>query len=912
MNIKSIWVRVCNVFQVRRFALLPMLLVIASCNPNSDFNIGRSEIVITFSVGGTISGLTGAVLLNLDYGFNSEILTRTANGQFDFRARLRNGGSYDVTVHTHPSTQTCTVNNGRGTIASANIINIGVTCFTGNVPPPPVITTTSLPDANIFFPYDAAVQATGGVPPLTWSLEPGSGMLPPGLTLSNAGVISGSPTADGTYNLSVQVSDSSATSQTDTQALTIVVNSTPPPGLVITTVSLPNGVLGVSYNATVAAQGGLPPYSWTVSAGSLPPGLALLVTLGDIVGVPSQAGSFNFTIQVADVDAPPQQTTRDFSIVIANPLPTASSLTPNQQVAGGASFGMDVSGTGFVSGSEVLWNGTPLGTVFNSSVELRALVFNTDIATPGNAQVSVRNPAPGGGTSNALTFDILNPLPVLSVIMPDTANAGTAGFTLTATGSDFVPSSIVQWSGNARATTFVSSTELRAAISAVDIQVAANVPVTVFTPAPGGGTSAPLNFFVNPAAPPPPGVNAGVTDRISVSSSGASSNGNSGVTNAGQTLDISENGEFVVFESDGTNLDLNAPYQGVFVRRLSTGHTRQLARGWQGATPDNGSGGSVAMSGSGFWVAFESGANNLVANDTYLQGSEIFITHSCVPFDPVPVNCPEPEIASLSDEGLQPNSGASSQPDLNFDGTRLVFHSNSNLVAGINGAPGRIWLRDLANDTTELVSFDSDGNPQGGILPRISRNGRFVVYFSQGQVYLRDTCFGMGSSCPPSTMLASINNDGDPQSDGVFSGKSDISDNGRFVVFESNAPNLVPGNNTNWAIYLHDFVTGDTSSIPCTPTLNCVAPSISGDARFVSYDNGSNVYVHDTCIGAGAGCVPNSFLVSRVVGGAGGNDASDFARISADGFYVVFGSRATNLVLTGNNNRKHIFRAQTR
>ena len=96
------------------------------------------------------------------------------------------------------------------------------------------------------------------------------------------------------------------------------------------------------------------------------------------------------------------------------------------------------------------------------------------------------------------------PVPVLTSISPASARAGGAGFTLTATGSSFVPSSVVQWNGSARTTTFVSPTELQAAIPAADISLPGSPAITVATPPPGGGTSSSRILSVTPGAGPPP------------------------------------------------------------------------------------------------------------------------------------------------------------------------------------------------------------------------------------------------------------------------------------------------------------------------------------------------------------------------------------------------------------------------
>jgi hypothetical protein len=96
------------------------------------------------------------------------------------------------------------------------------------------------------------------------------------------------------------------------------------------------------------------------------------------------------------------------------------------------------------------------------------------------------------------------PAPVASSLSPASAVAGSAGFTLTVNGSGFVTSSVVHWNGAARPTTVVSATQLRATVTAADIATAGSVPVSVVTPAPGGGTSGTQNFTITAAPAPAP------------------------------------------------------------------------------------------------------------------------------------------------------------------------------------------------------------------------------------------------------------------------------------------------------------------------------------------------------------------------------------------------------------------------
>jgi List-Bact-rpt repeat protein/HYDIN/CFA65/VesB family protein len=108
----------------------------------------------------------------------------------------------------------------------------------------------------------------------------------------------------------------------------------------------------------------------------------------------------------------------------------------------------------------------------------------------------------GGNVSRAVTGTGGNPVPVLISLSPSSAVQGGPGFTLTGTGSNFVANSVVLWNGVNRTSTFVSSTELRAAIPASDIATAGTAQVTVFTPSPGGGTSDALTFTITPVVNP--------------------------------------------------------------------------------------------------------------------------------------------------------------------------------------------------------------------------------------------------------------------------------------------------------------------------------------------------------------------------------------------------------------------------
>jgi hypothetical protein len=144
-----------------------------------------------------------------------------------------------------------------------------------------------------------------------------------------------------------------------------------------------------------------------------------------------------------------------------NPTPVISMLMPSSAAAASTAFTLSVSGNDFVSTSVVNWNGAALSTSYVDASHLTASVPASDLTTAGTAGITIFNPAPGGGTSSALTFTInaANPIPSISALVPSAAAAGSPGFTLAVAGSDFIAESTVDWNGAALATTYVDASQ---------------------------------------------------------------------------------------------------------------------------------------------------------------------------------------------------------------------------------------------------------------------------------------------------------------------------------------------------------------------------------------------------------------------------------------------------------------------
>lgn len=244
---------------------------------------------------------------------------------------LSSGGSLSGTPPTAGSFDfTVTVTDAAGTQASK--------AFTLVVAEALAITTSSLPQGSTGSAYSATIAATGGRPPYTFS-----GDAPAGLSLSPAGVLSGTPSAAGSFTVTVTVADSTDARATRTLALTVVT------GLAVSTTSLPGGTVGTNYSASLQATGGRPPYTF---AGS--PGAGLTVSdAGAISGSPTRPGTLQFTVTVTDASG--ARASRDLAIAVAFPATPPVAIggvsdtvtpasQPNVTVSLGGAFPADIDG----------------------------------------------------------------------------------------------------------------------------------------------------------------------------------------------------------------------------------------------------------------------------------------------------------------------------------------------------------------------------------------------------------------------------------------------------------------------------------------------------------------------------------------------------------------------------------------
>ena len=184
------------------------------------------------------------------------------------------------------------------------------------------------------------------------------------------------------------------------------------------------------------------------------------------------------------------------------PTPSIGTISPDSVTAGSEAFTLFISGTGFETNTVGFLDGTSRPSKFNMVTgQIEMSITAADVAVAdSSAQVTVANPLPGG-TSNALTL-VVNPVangaPTITGFNPPSATAGTMGpFAVSVAGTGFVQTSVVNWNGSPRATTFVSSSQLMVNFTAQDLATAGSGSVSVSNPAPGGGVSPSKNFPVN-------------------------------------------------------------------------------------------------------------------------------------------------------------------------------------------------------------------------------------------------------------------------------------------------------------------------------------------------------------------------------------------------------------------------------
>ena len=188
-------------------------------------------------------------------------------------------------------------------------------------------------------------------------------------------------------------------------------------------------------------------------------------------------------------------------LVVTNPAPTVTSLSPSALNAGSAATVVHIVGTGFVAGTGVLVNGASRPATLVSATAMTVALTSADLSTAGSLGITVVNPAPGGGVSSSSSIAINNPVPGAITLTPASAIAGTGTAQITVNGSSFVPATVVYVNGQPRTTTYVNATQLVSSLASADLATAGTLPIVATNPSPGGGSTAAASLSVNNPAP---------------------------------------------------------------------------------------------------------------------------------------------------------------------------------------------------------------------------------------------------------------------------------------------------------------------------------------------------------------------------------------------------------------------------
>ena len=537
----------------------------------------------------------------------------------------------------------------------------------------------------------------------------------------------------------------------------------------------------------------------------------------------------------------------------------------------------------------------------------------------------------GGGSPSTSSQETPNPAPSIASLSPARSVAGSASFTLTVNGSNFVQGATVQWNGSSRSTTFASATQLTAAISAADIAAAGTAQVTVANPTPGGGTSNSLPFTITSAANPIPTLSS-LSPSSAVAGSSAFTltvNGSNFVQ--GATVQWNGSSRSTTFASatqltaaiSAADIAAVGSVQVTVANPTAGGGTSNSltftitasnpAPTLGSLAPISAKAGNPAftltVNGSSFVEGSTVQWNGNDRNTTFVSAAQLTASINASDISSpgtaqVTVSNPTPgggqsaaavffidaiQLASLAVNGSLPNN----ESDFSATSTTGRYVAFDSIATNLVATPDQdnavdTFLRDTClhvaskcAPTTVLVSSDTNGNPTGGSNPAISADGRYVAFKSVStaivatptngkvQVYVRDTCIaGTVSGCTPTTTLVSVS------SDGTTGGNNDSTDN--------------------------------------TPA------AISADGRYIAFDSTATnlvasgtsgveiVFLRDACIGAPSGCVPQTIIVSMDNSGNTGAGMNQLPTISDDGRFVAF-STGNAFDPNDNNNYNDIY-----
>ena len=401
----------------------------ATASPTITGTLGAGTVGVPYSVtlGATGGYGSGTYTFSLASGTPPAGLTLSAGGTLSGTPTAAGTSTFIVQV-TNPYPN-----------PSANFPpRIGTQSFTVVIYPVLTITTVTASSGTVGSAYSQTFTATGGAGLSTYAWSLAGGTLPPGLTLSAAGVLSGTPTTAGSFTFSVQVSSQIPTIGTQTASQGFNVAITTAASLSIAGI-LSGGTVGVPYSAALTGFGGYGAgtYAFSLASGVLPPGITLSAG-GTLSGTPTAAGTSTFTVQVTSAltstaaSFPPLTAAKSFTVVIYPSLAITTAAASSGTV--GVPYSQVFTATGGAGAATYTWSlaggALPPGLSFSAG----GVLGGTPTA-PGtfsfSVQVSSQVPTIGTQTASQSFSVVIAALPVLTI----TGNLGaaTAGVPYSAT-----------------------------------------------------------------------------------------------------------------------------------------------------------------------------------------------------------------------------------------------------------------------------------------------------------------------------------------------------------------------------------------------------------------------------------------------------------------------------------------------
>ncbi|WP_287595528.1 putative Ig domain-containing protein [Thermomonas sp.] len=386
-------------------------------------NAGTTNATFTVTLGAT-SGQTvsvnyatadGTATAGSDYTATSGTLTFAPGQTTQTVTVLVNGETVPEANETFfvnlsgASNATISDNQGVGTITNDDV--------------PVTVSPATVPSGTVATAYSQTITASGGVAPYSFAVTAGS--VPTGLTLSAGGVLSGTPTAGGTFNFTITATDSSPFPGpfAGSRAYTLTIAA---PTITLPATALAGGTLGSAYSeAITAASGGTAPYSYAVTAGGLPGGLTLNPSTGAITGTPSAMGTFNFGITATDssTGTGPYSATQSYAITVIDVAPVAnpvsatvaydSSANPiTLNVSGGAPTSVAIGiapahGTATATGTTITY--TPTAGYAGPDSFTYTATNTGGTSAPATATITVSDPVITIAASGALAASVAVP-----------------------------------------------------------------------------------------------------------------------------------------------------------------------------------------------------------------------------------------------------------------------------------------------------------------------------------------------------------------------------------------------------------------------------------------------------------------------------------------------------------------------